>query len=167
MAKSPRAKKAPAKPAGAKSKAAPAKAAARPKATPRKAAAPAAKSIRGGYPVICSECYSDFDYDPKANVSQLTCPVCMHVGAVAERDDQSRFQLAKSRERRTFVSGLIPGILFLGVGLAWLFLLNRAGSGEELGAGLNYGLLGATAIFFIITVFQGIKYESARHEVYF
>ena len=173
MAKSPRAQKAPtAKAAPAKSKSAPSrgagKGAARAKAVPiaRKAAA-APKAIRGGYPVICSECYSDFDYDPKVSAAQITCPVCMHVGAVAEREDQTRFQLAKSRERQKFIAGLLPGILFLGVGFVWLFLLNRAGSGEELGPGLHYGLLGATVILFIITVFQGVKYEAARYEVYF
>jgi hypothetical protein len=91
----------------------------------------------------------------------------MHVGGLPERDDQARFQIAKGRQRAKFTAGLLPGVLFILVGLAWVFLLNRKGSGEALGPALNYGLLGAAMILFIITVFQAVKYEAARYEVYF
>jgi len=168
MAKAPRVKRtAAAKGAPAKGKAAPAKASpAKAKAAARAVAAPAPQ-VRGGYPVICSECYTDFNFDPRTTATQITCPVCMHVGGVAERDSQAKFQIAKGRERKKFIGGLIPGILFLAAGLVWLFLLNRAGSAEALGASQHYGFLGVTVILFIITVFQGVKYESARYEVYF
>lgn len=170
MAKAPRAKRATgAKSAPAKGKAAPAKSAGKSASTKAvtRTKAVAAPKARGGYPVICSECYSDFDFDPRTTATQVTCPVCMHVGGIAERDAQAKFQIAKGRERQKFIGGLIPGVLFLVAGLVWLFLLNRAGSAEALGAPKHYGLLGVTVILFIITVFQGVKYESARYEVYF
>ncbi len=162
MAKAPR-KRAVAPRQGKAAPKSPPRAKSSPKA-PRTASAP---KIRGGYEVICSECYNDFDFNPSTTTSQVTCPICMHVGSVAEREDQARFQIAKGRERSKFLGGLIPGVLFLVVGLVWLFLLNREGTAEQLGAGLNYGLLGAAMILLIITVFQSVKYEAARYEVYF
>jgi hypothetical protein len=171
MAKAPRVKRpAGAKAAPSKSKSAPAKSGAAKSSSPKPAARPKAApapSVHGGYPVICSECYTDFVFNPKTTATQVTCPVCMHVGGVAERDAQAKFQIAKGRERKKFMGGLIPGVLFLATGLVWMFLLNRAGSAEALGAPQHYGLLGVTLILFITTVFQGVKYESARYEVYF
>lgn len=165
MAKAPGKRKAPAKSAPSKGKS---KGAARPKPAKKRTAKPAAApKSRGGYGVICSECYSDFEYDTKSSATQLTCPVCMHVGSTAERDQLARFQMAKGKEKSKFLSGLVPGILFVGTGLAWVYLLNAKGGGEELGAALNYGLLGATMILFLLTIFGAAKYESARHEVYF
>ena len=164
----PRKKSAPAKSASGKpaAKSAP-RTAAKSRARTSQPKAAAAPRVHGGYEIICSECYSEFDFQPGTNASQITCPVCMHVGTVAERDDQARFQMAKGRERKKFLGSLVPGLLFVIVGLAWVLLLNQKGSGEELGVGMNYGLLGASMILLIITVWQGVKYEAARYEVYF
>ena len=165
MAKAPRKRAAAPKKGGAKSPKAKSPKAAK-RSTPRKAAAaPAPKSAKGGYEVICSECYSEFDFNPKTSAAQITCPVCMHVGEVAESTERNRFGSAKSSERSKFLAGLIPGMLMLGVGAFWVSKLND--TTEELASGMNYGLLGATGVLFIITVFTAAKYEGARQEVYF
>ena len=76
--------------------------------------------------------------------------------------------LAKEQQgERGAVAGLVPGVLFVVVGVIWMYLLNSKGSAEELGAGLNYGLLGVTLILFIISLFGAVKYEASRYEVYF
>ena len=167
MAKAPRKRAAAPKKAGAKSpkaKSPKAKKSPAKRSTPRKSSAPAPKAAKGGYEVICSECYSEFDFNPGTSASQITCPVCMHVGEVAESTERNRFGSAKSSERSKFLAGLIPGMLMLGVGAYWISKLNGT---EELGSGMNYGLLGATGVLFIITVFASAKYEGARQEVYF
>jgi len=165
MAKAPRSKR----PAPKKGGKGGSKSAARtPKSrTPKRTKSPSTPKVAGAYEVICSECYSDFDYNPQTSASQITCPVCMHVGQVAERDSQTRMQIAKGREKSKFLFGLIPGILMVIVGLIWISMISGNSNGEELSAGMNYGLLGTTLLLFIVTIFGVAKYESARHEVYF
>jgi len=51
--------------------------------------------------------------------------------------------------------------------LIWISMISGNSNGEELSAGMNYGLLGTTLLLFIVTIFGVAKYESARHEVYF
>ena len=168
MAKAPRkspASKAPKKAAprkgGAKGKS---PKSSRPKSPRTQKAAAPQKAARGSYEVICSECYSEFDFNPGTSASQITCPVCMHVGQVADNTERTQFGFAKAKQSKSFRMGLIPGILMLVIGFFWLTKLNGP---TELDQTMNYGLLGGTLLMFLLTIFGTVKHESARAEVYF
>ena len=172
MAKAPRKRPAPKKAAGAKKSGAKSSPKSSPKKSPKSSpsksrarSAPAAKAGKGAYEVICSECYSEFDFNPGTSETNLTCPVCMHVGQVAEAGDRNRFAAVKSAQRSKLMSASIATILMMAVAIAWIAKLPT--DGAEISQNLNYGLMGGTFLLLIVSIFTAVKYETARHEVYF
>ncbi len=121
----------------------------------------------GGIPVVCSECYSDFQYVTSSQATTVSCPACGHAGSVPENAEIQRLEMAKASEKKAYITAVIPGFLFLLVGFFYFLELNSAGSAENLGAAMNYGLISVTAILFLVTVVFAARYEKARCEVYF
>ncbi len=134
------------------------------KTKPRLAAAP---SPSGGVPVVCSECYTDFVYVSQSKSTNLACPACGHGGTVPDSGEIQRLEMAKASEKKAFYTAIIPGILFLIVGLYYFLQLNAAGTAANLGAAMNYGLIGTTLVLFLVTIVFAARYEKARCEVYF
>jgi hypothetical protein len=134
------------------------------KTKPRIAAAPAPS---GGVPVVCSECYADFLYISQSKSTNLSCPSCGHSGTVPESAEVQRLEMAKASEKKAFYTAVIPGVLFLVVGLYYFLQLNSAGTASDLGAAMNYGLIGTTLVLFLVTIVFAARYEKARCEVYF
>ena len=135
------------------------------KRTPKSKPARTAKPARGGYEIICSECYADFQFNPGSS-GRVTCPECMHVGQVAEADVMGQIGMSKKREAGAFMKAAIPAALFLLCGFVWIVMLTKGGN-EPPSSGVNYGFLGAGSILFIVMVAMAAKYESSRYEVYF
>jgi hypothetical protein len=122
-----------------------------------------AASTAGGVAVVCSECYSDFLYMPKSSSSQLTCPACGHTGSTPDTAEVQRMVMAKAAESKAFMTAAIPGVLFVAVVLYYLLQLN----GGDVSSGLNYGLLGASVVLFLVTIIFAARFEKSRCEVYF
>ena len=122
-----------------------------------------AASTAGGVNVVCSECYSDFLFISKSSNSQLTCPACGHTGSTPDAGEVQRMVMAKASESKAFMTAVVPGALFVIVVLYYLLQLN----GGELSSGLNYGLLGASVVLFLVTIIFAARYEKSRCEVYF
>ena len=131
-----------------------------PMAKKSKAKAP---STAGGIGVVCSECYSDFLYVQKSSGNQLTCPACGHTGVTPDVAEVQRMVMAKATESKDYLTAVVPGVLFVLVVLYYLLQLN----GGSLSSGLNYGLLGASVVLFLVTVIFAARYEKSRCEVYF
>jgi len=161
MAKAPRkrpAKKAGGAPSSAK-KSPKAKSASRPRS------APAPKAAKGAYEVICSECYSEYDFNPATSAPNITCPLCMHVGQVAEAGDRNRFAALKAGQKSRMMMATTSAALLVAVAIAWIMKLPAEGG--EISTNLNYGFMGGTFLLLIVAIFSAAKYEGARHEVYF
>ena len=118
----------------------------------------------GGYEILCSECYAAFTLRPQGNQTKITCPECLHVGELGQKDTLTKIAIAKSTERSGLLKAVIPAIIFLVVGIAYVTLLSGT---KELAPPVNYGLLGAMVVFFIISLAMVFKYEGNRYEVYF
>ncbi len=164
MAKAPKrggAKKAAAPRAGTKSKSK-AKSSGPPKRSVQRSK-PAA--VSGGLSVLCSECYSEFTLNPKAEAgSKITCPSCMHMGEVAESDVMAQISIAKRQEGSWLRFGLISGIVLAALSLTYGALVARD---PNLSSGITYGLIGAMALFLVGAIYSAVRYESNRYEVYF
>ncbi len=128
---------------------------------------PSAPSTSGGIPVVCSECYSDFVFIPGSSATTANCPDCMHSGQVPESSELARIGMAKASEKKAFLAAVVPGILFVLVGMFYLIQLNGAGTQEALGSAMNYSLMGGTLLLFLITLVFAARYEKSRSEVYF
>jgi len=143
------------------------KAAAKPKKVLRSAPARTA-SIKGGYEVLCSECYSNYALNPAANSGKIVCPECMHMGEVAASDVMAQVAIAKSTEKSWLTKAIIPAGLMLVLGVIYVTLyITKSNAGEVLSDGMNYGMLGAVAILFIVSIAFTVKYETNRYDVYF
>lgn len=131
---------------------------------------PARRPARSGkqYEVLCSECYSSFSFSANASASSISCPECMHVGNIGAKDVMSKIAIAKAGEQSGLMKALIPGVLFMLVGIVWTGMLaSKAAVDASLGSGANYGFAGALFILLIVTIGLAFKYESNRHDVYF
>ncbi len=137
-------------------------------ASPRPAARSGSKS---GYNVICSECYSEFSLTSTEPAAKITCPECMHMGEVSTSDVMGQISMAKGAEKGWLIKALIPTILMVAVGFAYLFMIRGKGIEGEmitaLGDAMNYGMLGGIAILAIIAIALAAKYEGSRYDVYF
>ena len=71
--------------------------------------------------------------------------------------------MAKATESKAYLTAVVPGVLFVLVVLYYLLQLN----GGSLSSGLNYGLLGASVVLFLVTIIFAARYEKSRCEVYF
>ena len=71
--------------------------------------------------------------------------------------------MAKATESKAMMTAVIPGVLFIAVTLYYLQALNSG----PLGAGLNYGLIGAAVVLFLETLFFAARFEKSRCEIYF
>ncbi len=132
------------------------------------AAVPASRGRGAGYAIVCSECYAEFSFVPPAasqSAIAITCPDCLHVGRVAADDVMARIAQAKGSEKSYLLRAVLPGLLLLTCGLAWIVALTYYGiAGSE---GANYGFL-VVGIILLVAVFLGLlKYESNRFDVYF
>ena len=122
-----------------------------------------AASTSGGIDVVCSECYSDFLYVPSSSNSQLSCPACGHTGTTPETAEVQRLVMAKAAESKALLTAIIPGVLFIVVLAYYLLQLNSG----PLGSGMNYGLMGASVVLFLVTIIFAARFEKSRCEVYF
>lgn len=126
--------------------------------------APRPKSTKGGLPIICSECYSDFHLTSTAPGTKITCPECMHLGSIDEGDVIAQVSIAKKAEKQSLIIAMIGVFLMVGLFFAYQMPLISEGTIES---GMHWGLAGGIGVAFLVAVIFGIKYEKNRHEVYF
>ena len=130
-----------------------------------RAAAQRRTSRKGGYDVICSECYSEFRFT-QSRAEKITCSECLHVGGTAPSDIMSRIALDKAKEQSTLIKAIIPAMLFMVLGFVWIGML--LGEVEMLNKpGPNWGFAGVAALLFIAAIGFAFKYEQHRYDVYF
>ena len=71
--------------------------------------------------------------------------------------------MAKAAESKALLTAIIPGVLFIAVLAYYLLQLNSG----PLGSGMNYGLMGASVVLFLVTIIFAARFEKSRCEVYF
>lgn len=124
-----------------------------------------AAPIKGGIPVTCSECYSDFMMKP--NPSQdaaLVCPICMHQGEIPEADVMGQIRMAVARAKSSSLMAAIPAVLLVVVGFA-AAIMNA--SAEPVSETVNYCFLGGLVVLLLASIVLAMKHEKSRVEVYF
>ncbi|MCA8921904.1 MAG: hypothetical protein KDD82_08860 [Planctomycetes bacterium] len=130
-----------------------------------KAAAPRKRGAASPFPVVCSECFSEYEFDPGLAAESIECPSCGHV---ASRPEDGALSHAADKARAE-KSGFMLNFLFLIVGLvsffAWTVLMFNPENYKD--DTMFWAPLGVSLLCALLLAIFTIKYEGNRWETYF
>lgn len=130
-----------------------------------KAAAPRRRGAASPFPVVCSECFSEYEFDPGLAAEDIECPSCGHV---ASRPEDGALSHAADKTRAE-KSGFMLNFLFLIVGLVSFFAFTVICFDPEMvkDDAMFYAPLGVSVLCALLLAIFLIKYEGNRWETYF
>ena len=133
---------------------------------PKASKPPAPAKTKGGIPFICSECHEEFALPTGYSHEAVTCPECLHVGKRPDEDFLSAVMAHKAGEKRSLTMAVLAIVLLVITCVAWAWI-GSPYSTMELSQNLNIGFMVGTAVFFALSIWLVVKFESNRWEVYF
>lgn len=127
------------------------------------------------FPIICSECYGEYDLNSGADMEVITCPVCGHGCKMPESDFFARFSMVRSQQKKHAMFGVLLSIIIVGAFSAWMWLLMHPALAMKTSlvkddlkfTNLNYAFGGVMFLAAVILIVEIIKYEKSIHHGYF
>lgn len=116
-------------------------------------------------PVICIECYEEFEVDPGKEAKVVHCPECDHPAKMPNEEIREKWAIYKKAETKKLIGALGSFAFMVLLGVVWILLLANPENVDK--QAINYVFPSFIFISFAVGIFFSITYERSRNEAYF